>query len=454
MEIQVSKLIPHPLNSQIYRLTQLEDLIYSIGEVGLLQPIVINKVNQILSGHRRFEAIKKLGWEYVEVEVKDVDPESSDLYLVHYNKQRIKSNQEILSEYDVLEKYFVNQQGRRTDLTSVPRNKGYSKRDEISSQIGVSSSTLGKLLFIRKYNPSHIGLIDDGILTIRQSYIQTQREVKEVQSRSRNEKIHAEVHNWRFYQKSSDDMSELKDGEVQTIFTSPPYWNKRLYLEEGGLGNEKTSSEFVLNLTEHLKDCMRVLNSKGSFYLNLGDTYFNGNLQNIPHKVIISLQEQGWILRNTIIWSKTNPKPSPSKTNLTPSYEFIFHLVKSNDYDYYPTPTQLSSNTKISLPPRHRNSDGTYSSSISPYIPKSKGKNMGDYWDEDIVRTAVANQNLGINGEHLAPFPKQIITLPLLQSSKIGDLVLDPFCGSCNVGRVCDVLERNFVGYDVNNYLV
>lgn len=122
MEIQVSKLIPHPLNSQIYRLTQLEDLIYSIGEVGLLQPIVINKVNQILSGHRRFEAIKKLGWEYVEVEVKDVDPESSDLYLVHYNKQRIKSNQEILSEYDVLEKYFVNQQGRRTDLTSVPRN--------------------------------------------------------------------------------------------------------------------------------------------------------------------------------------------------------------------------------------------------------------------------------------------------------------------------------------------
>ncbi|MAJ37124.1 MAG: hypothetical protein CMC19_04235 [Flavobacteriaceae bacterium] len=42
----------------------------------------------------------------------------------------------------------------------------------------------------------------------------------------------------------------------------------------------------------------------------------------------------------------------------------------------------------------------------------------------------------------------------MLQSSKIGDLVLDPFCGSCNVGRVCDVLERNFVEYDINNYLV
>ena len=454
MKVKVSSLKHHPKNKEIYTLSSIEELMGSISEVGLLQPLIIDSRNQVISGNRRFESVKRLGWEEVEVEVKEVKNGEEELLLIHFNKQRIKSFKELINEYLILDGYYRKGQGRRTDLTYVPRNKGYSKRDEISSQIGVSSSTLGKLLFIRKYNPSHIGLIDDGILTIRQSYIQTQREVKEVQSRSRNEKIHAEVHNWRFYQKSSDDMSELKDGEVQTIFTSPPYWNKRLYLEEGGLGNEKTSSEFVHNLTEHLKDCMRVLNSKGSFYLNLGDTYFNGNLQNIPHKVIISLQEQGWILRNTIIWSKTNPKPSPSKTNLTPSYEFIFHLVKSNDYDYYPTPTQLSSNTKISLPPRHRNSDGTYSSSISPYIPKSKGKNMGDYWDEDIVRTAVANQNLGINGEHLAPFPKQIITLPLLQSSKIGDLVLDPFCGSCNVGRVCDVLERNFVGYDVNNYLV
>jgi len=124
------------------------------------------------------------------------------------------------------------------------------------------------------------------------------------------------------------------------------------------------------------------------------------------------------------------------------------------EYDYYPTLTKLSDKTKPSLPPRHRSVNGEYSNSISPYLPNIKGKNMGDYWNEDIIRTSVANQNLGIKGEHLAPFPKQIITLPLLQSSKIGDLILDPFCGSCNVGRVCGVLERNFVGYDVNNYLV
>jgi ParB/RepB/Spo0J family partition protein len=453
MKVLVSKLSHHPKNSEIYDLSNINDLVLSIDKVGLLQPIIINRNNQILSGHRRFEAIKILEWDKVEVEVKDISEDETELYLVHFNKQRVKSTKEILSEYDILENHFENRQGMRTDLTSVPQNKGYSKRDEISSQIGVSSSSLGKLLFIRKNNPNHIEMIDKGVLTIRQSYTQTQREVNENKSREKRNRVGVEIHKWRFYQKSSDNMDELRDGEVQTIFTSPPYWNKRLYSDEGGLGNEKTSEEFVVNLSNHFKDCKRVLSDKGSFFLNLGDTFLNGDLQNVPHRVVDRLKSDGWILRNTIIWSKTNPKPSSSKSNLTPSYEFIFHLVKSKDYLYNRTPTKLNSDSKISLPPRHRKSDGTYSSTISPYLPKSEGKNMGDFWNEEIVRTAVANQNLGIDGEHLAPFPKQIITLPILQTSEIGDLVLDPFCGSGNVGKVCDVLERNFVGYDLNNYI-
>ena len=77
---------------------------------------------------------------------------------------------------------------------------------------------------------------------------------------------------------------------------------------------------------------------------------------------------------------------------------------------------------------------------------------MGDYWNEDIVRSAVANQKLKIEGEHPAPFPQQIVLLPILQTSKEGDLVLDPFMGSGTVGRVCDEVNRNFVGYDLKKY--
>ena len=453
MKVNVSSLEHHPKNQEIYDLSSIEELMDSISEVGLLQPLIIDQFHQIISGNRRFESVKRLRWEVVEVHQRFIEEGEEELLLIHYNKQRIKSFKELINEYIILDKYYRKGQGKRTDLTSVTSNKG-SSRDLISNELGISSSQLRRLVFIYKNKPEYIKLLDKGILTVNQSYLQIQREIKERESKKpsiSNSETFVKS-NWRFYQKSSHNMSELKEGEVQTIFTSPPYWNKRTYSEEKGLGNEKTSEEFVVNLFEHLKDCKRVLKDRGSFFLNLGDTLFNGNLQNVPHRVILKLQEQGWILRNTIIWSKTNPKPSSSKSNLTPSYEFIFHLVKTMEYDYYPTLTKLSDKTKPSLPPRHRSVNGDYSKSVTPYLPNVNGKNMGDYWNEDIVRTSVANQKLDIQGEHPAPFPNEIITLPILQTSKEFELVLDPFMGSGTTGRVCDNLNRNFVGYDVKMF--
>jgi len=453
MKVKVSSLKHHPKNKEIYDLSSIDELMESISQVGLLQPLTIDTSNQVISGNRRFESIKRLGWNEVEVIVREVQEEDEELLLIHFNKQRIKSFKELINEYLTLDRIYRKGQGKRTDLTSVKSNRS-SSRDLVSNELGISSSQLRRLVFIYINKPEYIELLDKGILTINQSYLQIQREIKERESKkpsSSNSETFVKS-NWRFYQKSSNDMSELNDGEVQTIFTSPPYWNKRTYSEEKGLGNEKTSEAFVVHLSEHLRDCKRVLKDRGSFFLNLGDTFHNGNLQNVPHRVILKLQEQGWILRNTIIWSKTNPKPSSSKSNLTPSYEFIFHLTKSIEYDYYPTLTKLSDKTKPSLPPRHRSVRGEYSNSISPYLPNIKGKNMGDYWNEDIVRTSVANQKLDIEGEHPAPFPEEIITLPILQTSKEFELVLDPFMGSGTTGRVCDKLGRRFVGYDMKNY--
>jgi DNA modification methylase len=318
--------------------------------------------------------------------------------------------------------------------------------------IGISGFQITKLLFIDKENEEMIDLIDKGILTINQAYIQTTRIKKERESRLevRKNNISPGNSNFRFYNKSSDNMNEIEDGEVDLIFTSPPYWNKRKYTENGGLGNEKKPNDYVDNLVIHLTDCKRVLNEKGSFFLNLGDTFNEGNLLNIPHKVIIGLQDEGWILRNSIIWAKTNPKPSSSKSNLCPTYEFIFHLVKSSDYIYNPTLAPIKDSTKPSHSPRHRNLKNS-NSKINPYIPR-QGKNMGDWWSEEIVQSAVVNQKLTEGVEHPAPFPEKIVILPVLQTTNEGDLVLDPFCGSMTTGKVSQRFNRQFVGYDVQVY--
>ena len=176
MKLSIDKITPHPKNREIYSLSDLDDLKSSLQTVGLLQPLILNQLNQILSGHRRFECIKELGWEEVEVDIKEVDDEETELYLVHFNKQRIKTTQEVLREYDVIERFYENKRGKFKNVRTNNLEKGYNRRDKIAEELGVKSSQLGKLLFIRKHNEDHIELIDKGILTINQSYLQIQRE--------------------------------------------------------------------------------------------------------------------------------------------------------------------------------------------------------------------------------------------------------------------------------------
>ena len=220
MKAKVSSLKHHPKNKEIYILSSIDELMESISEVGLLQPLIIDSRNQIISGNRRFESIKRLGWEEVEVEVKEVKDGEEELLLIHFNKQRIKSFKELINEYLILDGYYRKGQGRRTDLTSVKSNRS-SSRDMVSKEMGISSSQLQRLIFIHKHHPDHVELLDKGILTVNQSYLQIQRELKEKESREskpNNKSKTTKNSSWRFYQKSSHDMSELKDGEVQTIF--------------------------------------------------------------------------------------------------------------------------------------------------------------------------------------------------------------------------------------------
>ena len=53
----------------------------SISVVGLLQSLIIDQHHQIISGNRRFESIKRLGWEEVEVEVKELIKEKKNYFL-------------------------------------------------------------------------------------------------------------------------------------------------------------------------------------------------------------------------------------------------------------------------------------------------------------------------------------------------------------------------------------
>jgi DNA modification methylase len=463
MKVKVSKLKHHPLNERIYSLSGIESLMESIQQVGLLEPIVIDiKNNFVVSGNRRFESIKRLGWKEVDVHQINVKKGDEVMTLIHFNRQRIKTTQELLNEYFELETYH-----RKKGV-----GKGLRIRGIVSDEIKVTDGQLARIIYIHKRNPEFIKLIDQGILSVNQAYLTLKREEEDKKSRETIKEYNTspkipKKDLFRFYQQSSEKMGQISNSTCDLVMCSPPFWKLRSYTNNDILGSESTSEEYVQNIVNHLSiEVMRIMSPTSSFFIEIGDTFLNGNLQNIPHRIAIEFQKRGFIQRNSIVVNRKNPKPSSSKKNLTPTYSMMFHFVKSMEYNYELSLTESSSNTKPSHPPRHRNSKGVVSSKMTPFIPNPNGKNMGDFFTEDIVRVAVSNQKYSDEIQHPAQYPEQlvhlvlnsVVYLPFKNNPIYSPLCCDPFAGNLGLWNGIKWFNDNlgtkirFVGYDIKKW--
>ncbi len=101
------------------------------------------------------------------------------------------------------------------------------------------------------------------------------------------------------------------------------------------LGLEKTPEEYVAKMVEVFREVRRVLRHDGTLWLNIADTMLpDKNEADIPHKLKISLGQDGWIKRSTIIWHKPNPMPESVTDRPTKSHEYLFLLTKCASYFY------------------------------------------------------------------------------------------------------------------------
>jgi len=214
----------------------------------------------------------------------------------------------------------------------------------------------------------------------------------------------------------------------------------------GQLGLEPHPQMYIDHLIEICHEIKRVLKPSGSFWLNLGDTYYNNpsnthssqvsarglnneqrrrrikyksnwlqpkQLLGIPWRVAIALQEDGWILRNCVIWHKTSHMPESVRDRLTKSYEFFFFVKKRKyffDLDSIRVPHKRDwSLAGGSLSPSKTRSSGTGWASkagrnddnrAKPPQMNPLGKNPGDVWS---IPTEP------FPGAHFAVYPTRLI---------------------------------------------
>jgi DNA modification methylase len=449
-------------NADIYNDDVVDDLMESIilNDMRILVPLVVTPDGTILSGHRRFKAAKALGIESVNTIVENVNEDDMDFRIIQYNVHRKKKYSEILNEIDRLYDYYGRHQGKKRNDELPSLGDGSSDvTAKIAKTVGLSTGNMSYLQQVRKLKPEYIAKIDTGETTIKSAYIKTKKEtankvIKEsyyVPGGQLTGNIDAKVFN-----KSCEDMTmEIDDNSVQCIFTSPPYYKMRDY--EGGieeLGQEKTPEKYIFRLSGILKDCHRVLKEEGSFFLNLGDCRKNGELLNIPHRVLAEVMKHGYHLIHSIIWTKINPNPVSDFRDIQPSYETIFHLVKNVEkYTFnediarpfllYHLPYILKDDKKLPFHPYY-----------GEKLPNDKG-HITDYWPyHDILRTPSFHplmEVLSLDKDHPAPMSSLTPILPILLTTNEKDTVLDVFSGSATTGMIAILNGRNYRGYEINN---
>jgi len=297
---------------------------------------------------------------------------------------------------------------------------------------------------------------------------------------------------------------------VDCVVTSPPYFGHRRYAG-GGIGAEGGWQDYVAALGAVTAALARVLRPTGSLWLNLGDTYRGKRQLGIPWRVAFHLtDDQGWTLRNSVVWHKVKGGPDTSRDKLRNVHELLFHFVRQPKGYYYdadairraPRAARVENGVVVSATGvsgvRYRRQielstslDELEKAAALAALEETLGEvaagRLADFRMVIRGRQRATHSDVGAvsgrareleergfcflryhpggakpgdvwdilpedtqgRGLHFAPFPADLCRIPILATCPKNGVVLDPFCGIGTAMLVAAQLGRRSVGIDL-----
>ena len=266
-----------------------------------------------------------------------------------------------------------------------------------------------------------------------------------------------------------ESMRGMSDQSVNCCVVSPPYFGLRDYGVDSQIGLEQMPEEYVTKMVEVFREVRRVLRDDGSLWLNLGDSYGKGKqMLGIPWKVAFALQDDGWYLRQDIIWSKPNPMPESVRDRCTKSHEYIFLLTKSKryyyDHDAIREPHTGEAAKAVTMGYKEVGKRGVNSSVrrglTDGQATQFSKKGHSGYFGADgncllnplgkNKRSVWSVPTRSVKGAHFATFPPALIEPCILAGCPVDGIVLDPFAGSGTTAEVSAQNGRDSVMIELN----
>ena len=264
--------------------------------------------------------------------------------------------------------------------------------------------------------------------------------------------------------------------------TSPPYWGLRDYKTEpvtfpdgwvGQLGLEPTPQLYIKHLVSIFDEVKRALKPSGTCWVNLGDSYFSSTVSDrnglasktgftcgattkehlgftrlnglkrdncgiqdkclvqIPSRFALAMTDNGWILRNEVIWHKPNCMPSSVKDRFTVDFEKLFFFVKSKRYYFEPQyePMAEASESRYDYAFGGAKNEHIKATDNPTYVVGNRTPTNGRN-----KRTVWTISTKPYSGAHFAVFPPELIETPIKAGCP------DFICSRCGKAR-----EKQFI---------
>ncbi len=249
--------------------------------------------------------------------------------------------------------------------------------------------------------------------------------------------------------------SKIEDSSVNLIMTSPPFGlvRKKEY------GNAD-SNEYLNWFRPFASEFKRILKNDGSLVIDIGGSWIEGQpTRSLYHfKLLIMLCEEfGFNLAQEFYWWNPSKLPTPAewvnvrRIRVKDAVNCIWWLSK--------TPYPKSSNLRVLIP----YSESQNKLLINGYTPKLRpsGHDISDKFQKDnkgaIPPNLISLPNTESNSGYLryckekgikvhpARYPIDIPAIFIRMLTDKGDIVLDPFGGSCVTGEASEILKRKWI---------
>lgn len=235
-------------------------------------------------------------------------------------------------------------------------------------------------------------------------------------------------------------MRELPDGSVHLVVTSPPYWQLKDYGIEGQIGFNDSYEEYINNLNLVWRECHRVLHEGCRLCVNIGDQFarsvYYGRYKVIPIRteIIKFCETIGFDYMGAVIWQKVTTCNTTGGATIMGSFPHPRNGILKLDYEFILIFKKYGRSPKVDE------------------ASKEKSKLTVEEWNEYF------SGHWNFPGEkqdrHLAMFPEELPRRLIRMFSFVGDTVLDPFLGAGTTSLAAKRLDRNSVGYEINQEFV